>query len=172
MIFSRDCPEYEVTISNGTSLWVLGNHWKSKGYGSPAASNTKRLRQATRVEEIYQDALQRGDLVAVMGDLNDMLTSAAVSVLSSAGLRDVMSHPCYTSSASNKPGTYATGNTVNQKIDYIFLSPHAWGQVQDVGVERRGVYAPSLEPSLGKLFATSKLDQASDHAAVWVDLDI
>lgn len=42
-LFSRDCAEYLVRTPSGHNLLVLVNHLKSKGYGSPAASNAKRL---------------------------------------------------------------------------------------------------------------------------------
>lgn len=165
-IFSRDCPEFEVELPGGAILWVLGNHWKSKGYGSNTGA--KRMRQANRVEQIYREALERGEFVAVMGDLNDTKSSTPVQVLTTAGLQDVMGHPLY----KGTPGTYGTGNTENQKLDYLFLSPELWSRVRAVGIERRGVYAPSLASSIGPLFATSHLDEASDHAAVSVDLDM
>ena len=55
-IFSRDCPEFEVELTGGAPLWILGNHFKSK-IGSPAATTKKRKAQAGRVREIYKEAL-------------------------------------------------------------------------------------------------------------------
>ena len=37
-IFSRDCPEFRLTLAAGGTLVVLANHLKSKGYGVPARS--------------------------------------------------------------------------------------------------------------------------------------
>src|SRR5262245_54717294 len=31
LVFSRDCAEYELALDNGRSLWLLCNHFKSKG---------------------------------------------------------------------------------------------------------------------------------------------
>src|SRR5690606_15491612 len=56
-IFSRDCPEYEVTLPGGERLVVMVNHLKSKGYGSQAASSRSRRRQAARVRELYDARL-------------------------------------------------------------------------------------------------------------------
>lgn len=42
--------------------------------------------------------------------------------------------------------------------------------VQGVNVERRGVYAPNTFPHFPEV--TSKTAQASDHACVWVDLNV
>ncbi|RZL74159.1 MAG: hypothetical protein EOP32_35505, partial [Rhodococcus sp. (in: high G+C Gram-positive bacteria)] len=53
-IFSRDCPEFtfdfpETSALAGSSLTVLVNHLKSKGYGKPADNNALRRRQAERI---------------------------------------------------------------------------------------------------------------------------
>jgi exonuclease III len=78
-----------------------------------------------------------------------------------------MDHPAY----QGLPGTFGTGtNRDRQKFDYILLSPALWAQVQAVGVERRGVWAPNTFPHFPEV--TSKVTQASDHASVWVDLNL
>lgn len=167
IIFSRDCPEFEVELPSGESLWILGNHFKSKGYGSPKESTAKRLRQANRTREIYQDARQRSAFVILAGDLNDEPQSEPISALTKGtDMRDVMSHPSY----QGKPGTYETGNQISQKIDYIYLSPHLWGTVQSVGVERRGVWAPNTHASFPEVKGLTS--QASDHGALWVELSL
>ena len=33
-VFSRDCPEYGVRTPSRETVWVLVNHFKSKGYGN------------------------------------------------------------------------------------------------------------------------------------------
>src|SRR5437773_870695 len=38
LIFSRDCPEYEIALPSGSTLLVLVNHLKSKGFGRQADS--------------------------------------------------------------------------------------------------------------------------------------
>ena len=69
-IFSRDCPEYEISTPAGNQLIVLVNHFKSKGFGTPAQSNERRKAQAARVKEIYEALAASGrDHVAVVGDL-------------------------------------------------------------------------------------------------------
>jgi endonuclease/exonuclease/phosphatase family metal-dependent hydrolase len=166
-IFSRDCPEYEVLLPDGGSLWILGNHFKSKGYGDAGQSARRRLGQAGRVREIYQEALRRSGYVIVAGDLNDTPDSPPLRALGNeTGLRDVMTHSGY----SGRPGTYGTGNTPSSKIDYLLLSPALWPKVTSVDVERRGIWAPRG----GNPFptVTGKTTQASDHGAVYVDLEL
>jgi endonuclease/exonuclease/phosphatase family metal-dependent hydrolase len=116
--------------------------------------------------EVYRDALTRSPYVVVAGDLNDTPDSAPIRLLTATGLRDAMSHPSY----SGRPGTYASGNTLNQKIDHLLLPPARWDRLRAVDVERRGVRAPrSIEPFPT---VTSSTTQASDHAALFMDLDL
>jgi endonuclease/exonuclease/phosphatase family metal-dependent hydrolase len=170
-IFSRDCPEFDLELPGGQRLVVLGNHFKSKGYGPTNTSAAKRLKQAKRAKAIYQAALARSPLVVVAGDLNDTPASPPITALTTGTqLKDAMKHPTYTSKPNAKPGTYETGNSTNQKIDYLFLSPALFQAVTDVDVERRGVYAPVA----GNPFptVTSKVNQASDHGALWADVNV
>jgi endonuclease/exonuclease/phosphatase family metal-dependent hydrolase len=169
IIFSRDCPEFEIALPSGQTLWLLGNHFKSKGYGAPAASTAKRVRQADQTRKIYLAARQRSQFVVVAGDLNDSPANTPLQALTNN--TDMQGHESMShSSYQGKPGTYETGNSLNQKIDYVFLSPALWSAVQAVGVERRGIWAPNTHQSFPEV--TSSVNQASDHAALWVDLAI
>ncbi|MEV5957211.1 endonuclease/exonuclease/phosphatase family protein [Streptomyces sp. NPDC051987] len=159
-LFSRDCPEFEIQL-DGTPLVILGNHLKSKFRDDPEL----RLAQARRVAEIYREAAERTPHVMVAGDLNDAPESDAVAQLLATGLRDVMSHPSY----HGEPGTHEPCTRLQDKIDYLLLPPPLWHEVQHVGLETRGIFAPGI-----KSFdtVTSKLTEASDHAALYVDLDL
>jgi endonuclease/exonuclease/phosphatase family metal-dependent hydrolase len=164
-VFSRDCPEFEISL-NGTPLWILGNHFKSKGFGAASENDKKRRAQAKRVKEIYEAARRRSAHVVVAGDLNESLDGAPIQTLLGTGLRDAMSHESYTGA----PGTHGTGNSPKQKLDYIMFSPELWDRVQLVEVERRGVWAPRTFKSFDTV--TSRRNEASDHAALYADLDL
>ncbi|WP_133911772.1 endonuclease/exonuclease/phosphatase family protein [Streptomyces sp. NBC_00582] len=163
-VFSRDCVEWEIAV-NGTPLWILGNHFKSKRGGGSAGA-ALRLAQGERVAEIYTHALGRSPRVLVAGDLNDSPDSPAVKKLLATGAQDAMSHPSYTGDL----GTFGTGHSLDQKIDYLLCSPELFGKVQHVDVERRGVWAPKSFKSFDTV--TSKADEASDHAALYMDVDL
>jgi endonuclease/exonuclease/phosphatase family metal-dependent hydrolase len=172
-IFSRDCPEYEIRTPQGNTLLVLVNHFKSKGYGKPAESAAKRLRQATRVRAIYEAKAQEGyDYVAIVGDLNETPSNTPLTPLLRQGsaLIEVMGHPKFV--GDGRPGTYGNG-TASNKLDYVLLSPKLAQKVQQGGIERRGVCGGkhgTLFPHLATI--KSAQDAASDHAALWVELDI
>lgn len=172
VIFSRDCAEYDVTTPQGNTLVVLVNHLKSKGYGAPAASNAKRLRQAQRIADIYKALVAGGQPnVAVIGDLNDTPDSAPLApLLVHTDLQDITAHPNYQS--DGRPGTWGNGSA-SQKLDYILLSPALFARVDAAGVNRMGVWGGvngTLFPHLPEIQKES--DAASDHAALWVDLDL
>jgi endonuclease/exonuclease/phosphatase family metal-dependent hydrolase len=171
-IFSRDCAEYKINTPSGNTLLVLINHFKSKGYGSQDENNRKRERQAKRVREIYDQHLNEGlEFIAIVGDLNDTPNSHPLQPLSDgSNLVDIMNHNKFV--GDGRPGTHGNGNP-GDKIDYILMSPQLVNVVQQGGIERRGVWGGKN----GTLFShypeiKKAKDAASDHAALWVDLDL
>lgn len=171
-IFSRDCPEFEITLPGGDSILVLVNHFKSKGYGLPAASTARRRLQAARVAEIYQQRRNEGyGYIAIMGDLNDFPASAALEpLLKDTDLQDISEHPGFDN--SGHIGTYGLCNP-NDKIDYLLLSPELFASVARGGVVRLGMW-PGSQPVRWDVFDSVErpIDAASDHAALWVDVDL
>jgi endonuclease/exonuclease/phosphatase family metal-dependent hydrolase len=171
-IFSRDCAEYSIATASGASLLVMVNHFKSKGYGSPAASNARRQAQATRVRAIYEERVAQDIAnIAVIGDFNDTPDSAPLQPLLAGGtLRDAFTHPAFDDGGF--PGTFGLGNATN-KIDYLLLSPDLFARVQAGGVFRKGVW-PGSRPARWNVYpsVTRPEEAASDHAAVWVDIDL
>ena len=116
-IFSRDCPQFEIRTAKGNPLFVLVNHLKSKGFGSKAASDARRQRQARRVKEIYDELVSKHRFVAIIGDLNDTPASAPLAVLTQdPTLKDISAHPNFDD--GGRPGTFGNG-TASNKIDYI-----------------------------------------------------
>ena len=173
VVFSRDCAEYEIRLPAGGTLWVMVNHFKSKGYGSQEDSDAKRKRQASYVRKLYQAHLAAGDnRIAIIGDLNDSPDRDPLSPLLSNGssLKDVGTHPQFDD--GGRPGTH--GNcTAASKLDYILLSPDLYSTVQAAGIERRGMWGGTngtLWPHFPEV--QSEKDAASDHAALWVELQI
>lgn len=171
-VFSRDCPEFNVATPGGNRIVVLVNHLKSKGYGSPAESNKRRRAQAARVAAIYEELIADGEkYVVVVGDLNDTPDSAPLKpLLSETNLKDAFENPAFDD--DGHPGTYGSCLAAN-KIDYILLSPELFGRVTAGGVFRQGMW-PGVRPTKWEAYSeiTRKQEAASDHAAVWVDLDL
>jgi len=157
-IFSRDCAEYEVLLDNGKSLWMLCNHFKSKGFGSPAANDARRKKQAERVAQILGANFNLAhDRVVVAGDLNDTPDSDPLSPLVS--LPNL--HNIVDTLGANDRFTHIFGNEKSQ-LDYLLVSTPLRNALQSVTIERRGMFKfPGRFPSI-----TKASEEASDHAAV------
>lgn len=170
-IFSRDCPEYQVALPSGKHLWVLPNHFKSKGYGNQADNDARRKAQAERVVAIYKALIAKGEkYIAVVGDLNDSPDSEPLQPLLHSELKDAFGHPSF--DKGGFPGTFGSCGASN-KIDYLFLSPKLYDCIKAGGVFRKGMW-PGVRPVKWEAFPTVTAPEqaASDHAAVWVDLEV
>ena len=175
VIFSRDCCEYHFTTPAADQLVVLVNHLKSKGYSTPGdpLGAKRRRRQADRVAEIYDGLRAAGtELIAVIGDFNDDPTSAALhSLISGTDLRDVSTHPDF--DFGPRKGTFGSGNE-KEKIDYVLLSPALFARSTGGAVFRKGVWRGPRTKNAWPIYDTLTADvhAASDHAAIYADLDL
>ena len=171
-IFSRDCPEFKIRTPSGTTFWLLVNHFKSKGFGTQAASNKRRKAQAARVAAIYNDLLNSGETnVVVVGDLNDTPDSDPLSpLIAGTNLKDIAKHPNFDDEGF--PGTFIPGSAPN-KIDYILLSPALFANVSDGGIFRKGAWA-GKRPKKWDMYPEIEepVHAASDHMAIWAELAI
>lgn len=169
LIFSRDCPEYEIELPDGQFLYLLANHFKSQGYGSKASNDARRRAQAERVREILTETYDLNqEFVVVAGDLNDTPSQTPLEpLLNTADLHDVLDHL--------PPGsdrwTYRTGQ---KQFDYLLASSRLMTTPPGVGIERKGLYSQDDFGGKYSHFPTVKglTTQASDHAAVWADFSI
>ena len=172
VVFSRDCPEYELRTPGGRRLVILVNHLKSKGYGTQAANNARRQRQAEQVAIIYRRLRTSGvAYIAVLGDFNDTPASAPLApLLSGTDLRDISTHPDF--GDGGRPGTF--GNmTASNRIDYLLLSPALFKKATGGGIWRLGAWGGvngTLWPHYDTV--TKATDAASDHAAIYADVSL
>ena len=179
LVFSRDCPEFTVRTPGGDEVVILVNHLKSKGYGNASANDARRRRQAVAVAGIYQRLVADGHQnVVVLGDLNDTPDDPGdppgplAPLLAGTDLHDVTTHPTFTPDPNGRPGTFGNG-TKSQKIDYVLLSPALFGNVVGGGIFRLGVWGGvhgTLFPHYPTM--TRKVEQASDHAAIFADINL
>lgn len=173
LIFSRDCPTFNVRTANGNDITVLVNHLKSKGFGSQGSNDQKRLRQALQIKRIYEALVASGrELVAIVGDFNDTLDSDPLAPLRQTNLKDVSTVANFEIGSEGRPGTFKNC-TAREKIDHIFLSPALFQRTQRGGIFRKGVWGGTH----GDLFEhypeiTKEVEAASDHAAIWAEIDV
>jgi endonuclease/exonuclease/phosphatase family metal-dependent hydrolase len=170
-VFSRDCAEYGFDI-NGEKLLLLVNHFKSKGFGKASTSNARREAQATRVAEIYKERMKEGwKNIVVLGDFNDTPDSGPLApLLKKTDLKDASQAKGWV--WGEREGTFGGGK--KEKIDYLLLSPALFGKVKTGGVNRKGLWHGDRTQNPWELLPTLTKPEmaASDHAAIWVELDL
>lgn len=169
--FSRDCPEMELELPDGRTLYILCNHFVSKMNGDPPKSQERRKRQAAAVAEILGTYDLKKDLVVVAGDMNDTPDSGPMQpLLGVKHLHDTLELQFGTE--MDKRWSYKYKKELNQ-IDYLLVSEPLREAFVEAGVERRGIH------EIGKVTGetafpsvTSWTSAASDHGAVWADFDL
>jgi endonuclease/exonuclease/phosphatase family metal-dependent hydrolase len=173
-IFSRDCLEVELKVGATRTLHVLVNHFKAKDR-TPEVSDAKREAQATEVSRILKERYDlKKDYVIVAGDLNDEPDSKPLKPLvDTPNLHNVLDLANWPK--DDRWTYYYHKEKAYNVIDYLFVSSALKAKVQDVGFERRGIFdLEKLTNGAAKSFPgidTWKL-AGSDHALVWVDLDL
>lgn len=173
-IFSRDCLEIELEIAKNKSLYVLCNHFKSKGYSaSQAEADARRKLQADTVKQIIKSKYDlTKDMVVVLGDLNDTPDSKPLqTLLNTQNLTDVLKLKF----GNDIEKTYTYFYKKKTQIDYILVSKPLKDAFKDAGVERRGMFdINTLSNGAETRFdtVTAPSNAASDHGGVWAEFDI
>jgi endonuclease/exonuclease/phosphatase family metal-dependent hydrolase len=173
-VFSRDCAEFQIDVPGARNLWILCNHFKSRGYGSKADNDAKRKRQAERVAQI----LKRFDLaqqwVVVAGDFNELPGSDSLApLLTHAGLRNAFEKlPADADRWTHRDDAIPSKNN---QIDYLLVSEALWPRLKKVEINRRGLWAKAKKtrdkyPPLETV--TGDSNAGSDHAAVSAEFDL
>lgn len=154
LVFSRDCAQ-------------------SGGGGD------RRRRQADKVREIVDKLAAAGEQFVVLGDLNEgpRAENQAPVNLKSLFLNNSPLVPCYSLSGfqlGQRPGTFNSCG-LSDRIDYIFVSKNLQNNVTGGGLFRKGLWGQrKTRPTKWETYPemTKSTQQASDHAAVYIDLNL
>jgi hypothetical protein len=156
--------EYLVRTPAGAEVLVLVNHFKSKRGGADA----RRLRQATRVKEIVMHAC----LSIPTWSCSVTSTTPPTPTTCTSDQRHAAEGHQHEFPVRRwwLPGTFGT-QVARNKIDYVLLSPSLLDLVTEGGIFRQGIFSAS---DRWPMFDTikEKIHQASDHAAIWVDINL
>lgn len=173
-IFDRDCPQYEIKTPSGATIHVLLNHFKSQsGGGGP-----KRRIQSSAVREIVSGLIAEGKHCVVMGDLNEGLAPGAAfaenlePLFTLTGLVD-----CYSIAGFDFGGREGTFDScgLRNRLDYILISESLRPNFSGGHIFRKGLWGSrTTRPTAWDTYPqiTKSSEQASDHSAVVIDLDI
>ncbi len=174
-IFSRDCPQYQVKTPNGAIIHILVNRFKSQSGGG----GDKRQRQSAQVREIVKNLVSEGKHVVVLGDLNEGPATERAHATNLANLFNNGSPlvDCYQQlnfDQGGRPGTYDSCGLRN-RLDYLLIFQSLVPHFDSGGIHREGLWGKRItrptnwttHPEM-----TKSEEQASDHAAVRIKLNI
>ena len=172
-IFSRDCPQFEVETPSGDVIHVLVNHFKSQSGGG----GDKRERQANAVREITDQLVADKQHVVVLGDFNEGPTDVDTTVANFAALYennsplvDCFSLPQF--DTGPRPGTFDSCG-IRNRLDYIFTSDSLSPSIVSGSVFRKGLWGKrKTRPTNWETYfeMNRSAEQASDHAALYIDI--
>lgn len=176
-VFSRDCADYEILIPGAAPLHVLVNHFKSQSGGGA----DKRKRQAAQLRLIVDDLVAAGERAVVLGDFNEGQADQQTPSANFAKLFDPAGPLvcCYDLPAAKfdpgpRPGTFDSCG-IRNRLDYIFLTKNLVPAVIGGGLFRKGLWGTrQSRPTAWETYPEmqSGTEQASDHAAVFIDLTL
>jgi endonuclease/exonuclease/phosphatase family metal-dependent hydrolase len=177
-LFSRDCPVYRMRTPLGNDLWLVLNHLKSQSWTSGDPDPLRR-RQADRVLAIYNELVQAGaQYVAMLGDFNKAAPPKYPSLEPLLGpaspLVDSTKHPKFDNGGLE--GTFQSCG-LDDRLDYILLSPPLAAKQLGGGIFRKGLWGDPSNKNPPKRWQaypdiTKAIEAASDHAAIWVELNV
>lgn len=172
-VFSRDCPQYEIRTPTGKVLHVLVNHFKSQSGGG----GDKRRRQAKEVRRIAGELVKARKNVIVLGDLNEGQPSLTQPAANLAELFDGPLRSCYDLKGfdvGKRPGTFDSCG-IRNRLDYVLVSSSLQRRFTTGHVFRKGLWGTrTTRPTDWETYPeiTGQRQQASDHAALVVELDL
>jgi endonuclease/exonuclease/phosphatase family metal-dependent hydrolase len=131
------------------------------------------------VRKIADFLVNQGKKVVVLGDFNEGPSDEASPPENLATLFDTEGQlvDCYSLpdfDIGKRPGTYGSCGITN-RFDYILISKNLSGKYRGGTVFRNGLWGDrKTRPTEWKTYdeITESSEQASDHAAVYIDLDI
>jgi len=177
-LFDLDCPEYTVVTPSGEEITIISARFQEKT--GEYDFHAKRKLQAQRLAAYYKTNLEnRTEKVIVAGSLQEPYYADALSPLFRAEqFYDICKHENFSSELDTtkhksyfRLGAYAKGVNITQK-DYLLCSTVLWDNVQQCGMNRKGMYPGS--PSKWNVFNSLSDQQyaASEHPLLWAQFTI
>ncbi|SDS34349.1 endonuclease/exonuclease/phosphatase family protein [Christiangramia echinicola] len=178
-IFNIDLLEYDIQTKDGNAIYIIASHLQETRNDNELTEIFRRD-QAVRVADTYKKLFAEGkQYIAVVGTLNAAsFSNSIIPLLQETNLRDVTQHQSFNVDIDKgndagyfSLGAYQKGVNIKQK-DYLLLSPELFAKVKNCGLNRRGVW-PEKRP-MWSIFPSihQKNEAASEHPAIWVEVDV
>lgn len=177
-VFDRDCLEVDIEVAKGFTVTVLCNHLKSKSGGLAGEKKTdpRRLLQAKALVKILKERHRNAEVwrnAIVAGDLNEHPDRGGANGENLQGfatsISPLLDAGIVKSALHGKPleerYTYVFNNN-KQQIDHLLLTAPLAERVKGSGVVHSGRFTD------GQTGPARPLDAASDHGALWVELEV
>jgi len=145
------------------SLRLVNNHWKSKA-GDEDVNEIRRMMQAKHVADLSDEWLaeEAGRHIVVLGDLNDFLASAPISLLEHGADYPLVNTWTYLPDSDRYSFIF---NGVSQILDHVLISPSMVDSLSIVDVAHQNADFAECA-TVGR----SEQCQASDHDALMVSI--
>ncbi|MGI0105891.1 hypothetical protein [Salinimicrobium sp. WS361] len=178
-LFERSLLEYEVFSPAGERITIISAHL-TDDHLIKEESDRKRAEQSQYIASQYERLLTEGQQnIVVCGTFNaPSYCYSLSSLIRDTSLKEISRHPKFTvvadqgrDSGYHSLGAYGKGINLKQR-DYLLLSPVLFNRIISAGMNRKGVWPQRksqwpIYPQIKRLE-----DAASEHPALWVDLDI
>ena len=178
-LFERNLLEYELIVPSGENVVVVSAHF-TEGGADKEKADAKREEQSSYVAGRYEALLSSGQQnIIICGTFNAVSYCYSLApLLRETNLKEVSRHPGFSVISDEGKdagyfslGAYGKGINIKQK-DYLLVSPALFKRIKSAGMNRRGVWPQrnSQWPVYPQIRSVSHA--ASEHPALWVDLDI
>ncbi len=179
LLFERNVLEYEILAPSGEKITIISAHFTDAGPNKEILDQ-KRERQSLYVALIYKELLFSDQQnVIICGTLNAVSYCYSLSaLLRETDLKEISRHSKFNvvvdqgrDAGYHSLGAYGKGINLKQR-DYMLVSPALFKRIKAAGLNRKGVWPQRKSQWPVYPQVRSSNDAASEHPALWVDLDI
>ena len=178
-LLTQEFFEYRIETPSKETFYVLSIHLKIEDENKETA-DAIRKEQVGQIAMHYHELLSRGkSKVIIAGTLNTVSYCDSLSpLLRKTDLKDVAKHQSFNVDIDKgrdasyfRMGAYRIGVNIKQK-DYLLFSPELFNVIKQTGLNRKAVW-PSKKP-IWSIYSSmnNKNQEASEHPAIWAEIDV
>ncbi len=171
--------QYEIITPSLQTIWLLAAQLQEETTDKEL-SDAFRKKESQKVADVYNELWEDGQKnIIVAGTLNAVSYCDTLSPLfRDTKMKDVTRHQSFKADFDNgrdatyyRLGAYRKGVNIKQK-DYLLLSPNLFSQVTDSGLNRKAIWSDKRPKWPVYSSMQNKKQAASEHPAVWTQINI